>query len=372
MSFFGTVLTALVTLLHLYVVQRLSSSSLGGRWPRRRGWIAAGTVLWLMFVFGRQFGGDHQDGALAVAADVFSMHWMGSVFLLAVGCLLADLASGFGLLCRRNVPRIRSFGLSLGLLMVAAAHVQGLRPPAIQRHDVALPGLPAALDGTRIAAIADTHVGEMLIGPRWLRARIDQVLALEPDMIVLVGDVLERGSDPQEMIPVMRRLAAPLGVWAVRGNHESLRSNRRDVLGETLSGAGIPLLANAAVPVTDGLVIAGIDDLTSSRRRPGEGEANLDGALRDRPGGVTILLSHTPWMADYAAAAGADLIISGHTHGGQIWPFGHLVAIRYPLLAGRYTVGHTTLIVSSGTGTWGPRMRLWTPGEITLITLRSR
>ena len=86
--------------------------------------------------------------------------------------------------------------------------------------------------------------------------------------------------------------------------------------------------------------------------------------------GATILLSHTPWQAEKAARAGVGLMLSGHTHGGQIWPFGYLVRRVYPLLAGQYDVDGMAVIVCRGTGTWGPPMRLWPPGEILRVTLR--
>ena len=212
----------------------------------------------------------------------------------------------------------------------------------------------------------------MMVESRWLNARIDQVMALKPDLVVLVGDLFEREADPAELIPVMGRLSAPLGVWAVRGNHDSPRTGRRDVAGEILAGAGVRLLSNQWEMLTDGLVIAGIDDLTTSRRHtPGKGEADLARALADRPAGATLLLSHTPWLTDRAAAAGVDLMISGHTHNGQIWPFTYIVRSRYPFVAGAYDIDGMTLIVNRGTGTWGPRMRLWAPGEISFITLRT-
>ena len=94
-------------------------------------------------------------------------------------------------------------------------------------------------------------------------------------------------------------------------------------------------------------------------------------ALANRPPGAAILLSHSPLQAGAAAAAGAGLMLSGHTHDGQIWPFGYLVRLSYPLLGGRYEVDGMPVIVCRGTGTWGPRMRLWRPSEILRITLRS-
>jgi predicted MPP superfamily phosphohydrolase len=359
-----------VTLLHIYVFVRVDSLLRCRRWFNRKVLVGTGVVLWLIFFLGRLYGG-HEHGFLTVALEVVGMHWMGSLFLIAVGLFFADLACGFGFMFPKTAIGMRTFGLVCGSTLVFIAHVQGIRPPVIETHDVVINGLSPKLDGTNVAVMADLHVGEMMVGSRWLNARIDQVQALRPDFIFLVGDLFERSSDPSELVPVVRRLSAPLGVWAVRGNHDSLRPNRRDVTGEILAGAGIRLLVNEWVRMTDGLVLAGIDDLTSSRRRPGEAEANLDRALSNRPVEPTIFLSHTPWMTQRAAGAGVDMMLSGHTHNGQIWPFNYLIRTRYPFVGGRYDVDGMTLIVCRGTGTWGPRMRLWAPGEISHITLRS-
>lgn len=114
-----------------------------------------------------------------------------------------------------------------------------------------------------------------------------------------------------------------------------------------------------------------MDDLTAGRKASQGGDP-LAQALAGRPSGVTIFLSHTPWQAERAACLGVGLMLCGHTHGGQIWPFGYLVRLFYPLLEGRYEVDGMTAIVCRGTGTWGPRMRLWRPGEILRVTLRKK
>jgi predicted MPP superfamily phosphohydrolase len=242
----------------------------------------------------------------------------------------------------------------------------------VENREVVVKGLPDALSGMKVAVMCDWHAGRMMVGGNWLGKRIDQVMAHKPDLILLNGDLFDQGTGPDEMIPAMRRLAAPYGVFAVRGNHDTLPSKGRDVTGEILKAVGIPLLQNEHLEVADGLLLAGIDDLTRSRHNPGEGDFNLNKALSGRPDKATILLSHTPWMVDQAAAAGVDLMLSGHTHNGQIWPFNYLVKVRYPHIVGEYDIRGMPLLVSRGTGTWGPRMRLWQRGEITLITLRSR
>lgn len=360
-----------MTLLHLYVFLRLGSLPLFRRRPGRWVWLGLGPGLWLVFVLGRLWGGT-EYGPGGIVLEVAGMHWMGSLFLLAVGFLAVDLATGFGFFFRKAIHRLRWAGLWCGLVLVVAAHVQGLRPPVIESREVAVRGLPAPLDGTTMGVMSDLHVGEMMVGARWLSERVDQVMELRPDAILLAGDLFEREGDPAVLAPVMGRLSAPLGVWAVRGNHDSLRPGRRDVTGEVLDAAGIRLLENEWSEMTEGLVITGIEDLTTSaRRQKGEGRANLMRALTGRPPGATILLSHTPWLVEAAAAAGVDLMISGHTHNGQIWPFYYLVRRRYPFIRGFYAVNGMTLLVSRGTGSWGPRMRLWAPGEISLLTLRS-
>ena len=370
MSIFGTVLTASVTLLHLYVFWRLDALSFRRQRVSRKLLVGSGVTIWVIFLLGRMYGGN-DGGLLSLILEFAGMHWMASVFLLAVGFLITDLLTGFGFLFRRQAQRLRALGFLGGLAMVAIAHVQGLRPPVIEQYTLPVAELPASLDGTTLVMMSDMHTGEMGIDERWMAARIAQVMALQPDLVVLVGDMFERSTDPAAMAPAMRHLRAPMGVYAVRGNHDAYRPNRRDVAGEILRGAGIRLLQNKWVQPAEGLVLAGINDLTSARRSGGLGEAYLDSALTGRPSMPTILLSHTPWLTGRVADSGVEIMLSGHTHNGQIWPFNYLVRREYPHVGGRYDMGGTTLIVGRGTGTWGPRMRLWKPGEITRITLRS-
>jgi predicted MPP superfamily phosphohydrolase len=152
----------------------------------------------------------------------------------------------------------------------------------------------------------------------------------------------------------------------VLGNHDSFRRGTADYYLE----AGVKLIRNTAVEVRPGLVLSGVDNLRDSGYSAGR-ENPVEKALDDRPDGATIFMSHKPLQSELAAGMGADLMLCGHTHGGQVWPFGQLVKKRYRLFAGRYQVGAMTAIISRGAGTWGPRMRLWFPGEILRITLRA-
>jgi predicted MPP superfamily phosphohydrolase len=367
MRIFGTMLLVSWTVLLLYVLWRAASVPAISRripWP----WFAGvGVVLWSTFAFGRFLGGD-SGGRAAALLELVGMHALAALFIVALPLLAVDLVTGFGLLrCRRAVT-LRGWALVAGVAMVGTAFVQGARSPEVITHEVRLAGLPAALDGTAIVALSDAHLGSLLDG-EWLAARVAQVAAQRPDVVVLLGDLLEgHGAPPRALAEGLGGFRAPLGVFAVTGNHEYYGG--RDDSVRFLEEAGVRVLRDRWVEVRPGLVLAGVDDLTSRRRRAVAGDF-VGAALAGRPPGAAVLLSHSPLELERAAAAGAGLVLSGHTHGGQIWPFGYFVRLSYPRLAGRYEVGGATVIVSRGAGTWGPRMRLWKRGEILRVVLRA-
>jgi hypothetical protein len=300
--------------------------------------------------------------------ELVGMHALAVSFILAVPLLAVDLVTGFGLLARRHAGTLRGWALVAGSGMVVAAFVQGTRPPEVISHEVRLAGLPAALDGTVVVALSDFHLGSLLDG-KWLAARVAQVEALKPDVVALLGDLLEgHGAPPRALAEGLAGFRAPLGVFAVTGNHEYHGGREGSV--RFLEEAGVRVLRDRWVELRPGLVLAGVDDLTSRRRRSVAGDP-VSAALAARPPGAVVLLSHSPLELERAAAAGAGLVLCGHTHGGQIWPFGYLVQRAYPHLAGRHEVGGATVIVSRGAGTWGPRMRLWKRGEILRVVLRA-
>ena len=362
---FGIVLTSAVTLMHIYVFWRAVSVPLLKRHAPLL--IAAGVALWAVFYLGRVYG-HGGTGTLARTLEFLGMNWMAVLFLVTVSLLAIDLVTGLGFLLPRMAPSLRGLALAAGGVLSVLALVQGLRPPVVQNYEVYLSGLPDEMDGTVLVAISDLHLGS-LIGERWLEARVTQVQAQQPDLVVLLGDIFEGHGTQGELLPVLRRLSAPLGVWAVLGNHESYgRQNRGIIL---IEEAGFQVLLNSWAEIRSGLVLAGVENLRASHYT-GQGDDPISNALGGRPPGATVLLSHKPWQADRAANAGAGLMLCGHTHGGQIWPFGYLVQQNYPLLGGRYEVDGMTVIVCRGTGTWGPRMRLWRPGEILRVTLHGK
>jgi uncharacterized protein len=364
---FGTVLTTAVTVMHVYVFWRACSVPFLKRFIPCKFIIGAGVALWLFFYISRVYG-HGETGALAVALEFLGMNWMAALFLTSLSLLAMDIFTGFGFFLPGRAPSLRGLALLAGGLLSTTALVQGLRPPVVQSYEVRLSGLPGELDGTVLVAVSDLHLGA-LIGGRWLEARVAQIRAEQPDIVVLLGDIFEgHGLSQEDLLPIFSRLSAPLGVWAVLGNHESY--GRRGSSNSLLRESGIKLLLNSHSELRPGLVLAGVENLRK-RYYDGQGKDPVSKALADRPPGATVFLSHKPWQADRAAEAGAGLMLSGHTHGGQIWPFGYLVRQAYPMLAGRYETGGMPVIVCRGTGTWGPRMRLWPPGEILRVTLRA-
>ncbi len=366
---FFVVVLSVWTALNAYVGWRLAglpwvAAHLGTRWT------ALGfALLWLSYPAARLLSARGFD-TVARPIEFIGANWIGVLFLLFVSLVLADLVTLGGWLLPSLAPRLRTGAALAGLLLAGIALVQGLRPPAVRDHDIVLPGLPRERDGLTLVVASDLHLGT-LIGQRWLVARIAQIEALRPDAVVLVGDLVDSDLDGAlSLQSSLATLRAPLGVWAVLGNHDVYAGTPRVVA--FAEGAGVQVLRNRAAQLAPGLTLAGIED-PATLRRGDLADRRLETALANPRAGATILLAHTPESAaaEAAAAAGVGLMLSGHTHGGQIWPFGYLVERRHPLFVGRYMVGTMTVLVCRGTGTWGPRMRLWQRGEILRIRLRA-
>jgi predicted MPP superfamily phosphohydrolase len=366
---FGTILISIVTLMHVYVFWRAISVPFVKSHIPNKIIIGAGLILWILFYLSRVYG-RHGGEFLAKVLEFIGMNWMGGLFLIFICLLAMDLITGFGLFLPRLASRLRGLAIVVGFGLSVIALIQGLRQPVVENYDVYLSDLPNKMDNTVIVAISDLHLGSLL-GSRWLQARIAQVAKQKPDLVVLLGDIFEGHVDSEdELLTVMNSLSAPLGVWAVYGNHEFHRRHNQSEA--PITKAKFKVLRNCWTELRPGLILAGVDDLTTIQRRTGQASNYISKTLVGRPLGATILLSHTPWETENAAKSGVGLMLCGHTHGGQIWPFDYLVKLRYPLLEGKYEVNELTVIVSRGTGTWGPRMRLWSPGEILRVTLHKK
>jgi len=382
-AMFLIVVLTVWTAMHAYVWWRLAASPAVTAWLSPRTLLAVFAASWLAYPLGRIFA--HRDvTAVGYPLEVAGAAWMGVLFLLVMAMVAADVLYmlfrvGAALLPRTigsEVMRPHGPAALAALALAAVGLVQGLRAPVVSRHEVVLPGLPAERDGTVLVAVSDLHLGTLL-GERWWQRRVIQITAERPDLVAVVGDLVDGNAEHVErMVPALKQLRAPLGVWAVTGNHEYYAGLDHSV--RVLEDSGFTVLRDRWQEAAPGLIVVGVDDATARRQFAPQGVSSstlpasaLELALHGRPPGGTVLLSHTPWAVEKAAQLGAGLMLSGHTHDGQIWPFNYLVALQYPFVGGAYEVGGMRLIVGRGTGTWGPPLRLWKRSEILRVTLRA-
>lgn len=258
---------------------------------------------------------------------------------------------------------------AVGLTGVGVASALG--PPQLLQVPVRLPRLDRAFDGYRVAVVADIHLGPLLG-----RAHTERIVRIinetEPDLVAVVGDVVD--GTVEELGPAagpLGDLSARDGAFFVTGNHEYFVDDTAEWIRE-LERLGLQPLRNENTRIRRGAAafdLAGVNDVAGAQRSdPPDFDRALAGADSDGP---TILLAHQPVQVTEAAARGVDLQLSGHTHGGQMWPFHYVVALAQPSLAGLSQVQDTQLYVTRGAGFWGPPVRIGAPPDISLLTLRS-
>ncbi len=318
--------------------------------------------------------GRHGLDAAAVTGDTT----LGVIWVLFAWTVLGSVLRA-GLAVAGVADPTRSRIVALAVVVVAAilvgwGYVEAMRLPRVRRVEVTLPRLGAGLDGTTVVVLADTHYGPT-DRARWSVRLAAAVNDLGPDIVCHAGDLADG------TVARRREQAAPLGTIRPRlakvyvtGNHEYFGQAQAWL--DHMTELGWEPLHNRHVVVERGgdrLVLAGIDDRTArSSGLAGHG-ANIDDALAGvDPTLPVLLLAHQPKQIGTAVAAGVDLQVSGHTHGGQIWPFHLLVRLDQPALAGLTRHGpRTQLYTSRGAGFWGPPLRIFAPSEITLLTLRA-
>ena len=315
--------------------------------------------------------------------------WLGVLFLFFVLLLSADIIRvvvwAWSRLRGAGPPEIdlgrrtmvaRAFAgaitASAAALTVAAVRA-ATGAVAVRRVTVTLPRLPRRLDGLTLVQLTDVHVGPT-IGRAFIESIVARTNALAPDVIAITGDLIDGSvAELADAVAPLAELRARHGVYFVTGNHEYF-SGATPWIAE-LTRLGIRCLRNERVSIGHGdasFDLAGVDDHSGARSgEAGHGE-DLDKALANLdPAREVVLLAHQPRSVFAAARFGVGLQISGHTHGGQIWPFSYLVHLQQPFIAGLHRHRDTQIYVSRGTGYWGPPMRLGAPAEITQIILQA-
>lgn len=243
-----------------------------------------------------------------------------------------------------------------------------LRGPRVKRVTVPLAKLPRAAHGYRIAVVSDIHLGPIL-GRAHTQRIVDTINATQPDLVAVVGDLVDGTvANLGPAAEPLARLRARDGAFFVTGNHEYFSG--ADAWVEHVRELGLHPLRNARVEIGAGFDLAGVDDVAGGSI--GEGP-DFEKALGDRDRSRTaVLLAHQPIVIDDAVRHGVDLQLSGHTHGGQLWPGNYLAELANPTVAGLERYGDTQLYVSRGAGAWGPPVRVGAPSDITVVQLASR
>ena len=337
----GTVLLALSTA--LVPVGLLSSSLRRRRWSEQLAWI----------------------GLLA----------MGLFSSLIVSTFLRDLVLLLIRVAGAGSPAVNYYSaLAVPLIAVGVTFigfVNARRVARVKRVEVPIEGLPQALHGYSIAQISDIHVGPTIKRP-YLNAIVNRVNALDADAIAVTGDLVD-GSVQRLALHTqpLARLSAPDGAFFVTGNHEYY-SGAEEWIAE-LRRLGLTVLLNQHVVRERGgasLMIAGVADYSAHHFNPAHRSDPVLAAAGAPPDlAVKILLAHQPRSAPAAAEAGFDLQLSGHTHGGQFFPWNLFVPLQQPFVAGLHRVRRLWVYTSRGTGYWGPPKRFGAPSEITLVRL---
>jgi predicted MPP superfamily phosphohydrolase len=265
-----------------------------------------------------------------------------------------------------SVVGISAFGCSF------VGIVEAKRSIRIKNISIALSKLPMRFNGFVIAQLTDLHIGPTL-RDAFVAEVIERTNSIRPDVIVITGDLVD-GSVEQlrSLVAPLAKLRAKHGVYFVPGNHEYY-SDIEPWL-NYLGTLGITVLRNERATIRDeddAFYLVGIDDEHADRVDP-KAKPDLDLALRGAdPNLETVLLAHQPKSVYRAEKADIGLQLSGHTHGGQVWPFHWLVLLQQPVIAGLARFSRTQLYVSHGTGYWGPPMRIAAPAEITRVVLKS-
>jgi len=379
---------SILFLLILLVLLVYTGYMAGRTWPRRRIWAWTLAIVLFAVAVGWQFLYRWNPGvldsvwfrALAWAGSLGLGLWATLVLLSVPLDILRLVASGL----RRMGPRahvdperrrflLRSIPLGVGWSSAGLAglgFIQAVRGPRVQELFVPIPNLPKALQGLRIAHLSDLHVG-----PTIQRGYIDEVVrqtnALEPDLIALTGDIAD-GSPAvigQHLLP-LTGLEARLGTYYVTGNHEYYWGVE-SWLEKVRSLGLLPLLnENRVIAIGDAkLLLAGVTDSAggafamSHRCDPGQARRSSEDC------DIRVLLAHRPDRWSESEALGFDLQLSGHTHGGQFFPWSLLMPLAYKYYRGLNRHGRMWIFVSSGTGYWGPADRFGIPSEIALLRL---
>ena len=371
----------IVAAFHLYVGARIVPS-LPGAWPSVffTLLLIASFILMPMGMWARRVAKPPVSETLAWVGLLF-MGLFSSLlvftFVRDMFLLLAAIVVGISGPSTLPLDDIRSATAAavplLALLVTVFGFLNARRTAGIVTIDVPIADLPMALQGFTIVQISDVHVGPT-IRQQYVERIVEAVNRLKPDVVAITGDLVDGSvAELRDQVAPLSRLKSREGRYFVTGNHEYYSGAVPWMV--ELERLGIRVLHNQHVVIERDfakLVLAGVSDYSAGHyddSHRSDPQKSLAGAPGDAA--VKILLAHQPRSAAAASEAGFDLQLSGHTHGGQFWPWNHFVKFQQPFTAGLHRLDELFVYVSRGTGYWGPPKRFFAPSEITQIRLQA-
>ena len=352
-----------------------------------RGLQALPSVLWVKIVYSllfwsliltfilRMYYGDKLPGRLSELLSAVGFPWIVAVIYIAIFCLCLDIIrivnyyfDIYPLWIKGDYNTVKLIVMGVAVVGISLILTRGsyrFNHPDRTEIEIALDKvLPE--EGVKLVLVSDIHLSSS-INSKQLSRYIEMINEEEADVVLIVGDLVDRDIEPLLKWNIGERLSSirsKYGVYFVSGNHEFYGGTRVQIV-DYLRSSGINVLIDSVAVAGDLLVIAGRDDRTNARRK--ELGALLDGIDCSKP---LILLDHQPFHLGEAEAAGVDLQLSGHTHNGQFWPGNLIVKMIYELPYGYMQKGRAHYYVTSGLGLWGPKFRIGTKSEMVVIMLQ--
>ncbi|HXX17141.1 MAG TPA: metallophosphoesterase [Candidatus Eremiobacteraceae bacterium] len=360
---FALMVQGILLLLHFFVYE--TWVTLWGA-PHGRGLLAFRIALGLLavsFVPATLLSHRYFNGPVRWLLRLASI-WLGTFNFLFIAALASWLVYGVVWLTRLPVSSHSIAGLFFGIAVIASLYgIANASSIRVRRITVKLPGLPASWRGRVAALVTDTHLGHIK-GYRFLTRLVGMLRQLKADVVFISGDLFDGTKvDARRLVSPFKQLRPPFGSYFVTGNHEEFSDPRKYL--EAIEGSGIRVLRNEIVNL-DGLQVVGVPYLDTNDSRHFQSVLEKVHVDRDR---ASVLLAHVPHKLPIAEKEGISLQLSGHTHGGQLFPFTWFTSRIF----GDYTYGlkkfrDMLVYTSSGVGTWGPPMRVCTHPEIVLIS----